>query len=84
LLHIHVKGNKGHSYVTKLYHSYITHVSILVPERVKNVRAFSFRPSTDPSVLTGLVIWDRVEDIHNYTVRVTHNSTELPNVRMYV
>ena len=45
-----------------------------------NVRVFVYRPNTDPSVLTGLVIWDEVEFALNYAVTVLQNGVEIPDV----
>lgn len=52
----------------------------LEPRKVTNVRVFVYRPNTDPNVLTGLVIWDPIENAQNYSVRVMLNNIELQDV----
>jgi len=53
-----------------------------VPDQVANVRVYIYRPTTNPNNFTGLVLWDKVENVDNYSVRVSFadNGTEL-NVR---
>jgi hypothetical protein len=45
-----------------------------------NVRAFAFRPNTDPAVITGLVTWDGLDFADSYEVTVMEGGMQLPNV----
>ena len=46
-------------------------VICLVPGQVMNVRAFSFRPTMNATLITGIVFWDEVENVQKYTVTVS-------------
>lgn len=53
---------------------------VLGPGQVREVRIFTFRPNTDPSVVTGLVIWNGLDIVDRYQVDVAENGVLLPNV----
>jgi hypothetical protein len=48
-----------------------------------NVRAFAFRPNTDPAVITGLVTWDGLDFADRYEVTVMEDGMPLQNVSVY-
>ena len=52
------------------------------PTQVMNVRVFTFRPNTDPNVVTGLVKWDGMNFADRYVVDVTENGQQLSNVSL--
>lgn len=46
------------------------------------MRAYSFRPNTNASVITGIVFWDEVQYAQNFTVTVSRDGTAVDDVSL--